>query len=621
MPVQVDRAVADAAAARRCPDSSRRLAQRRGREASRRRARSGRRAAPRSRPCGAASAAPARRPASSTSALAVRWAGTQLRSSPSSWACRCSTYAVRSRSWSSSGAAQPVEHPRRASACRPLVTGSVGAAGRRLACRRARTGPAGAEPRAGGEAGRVVEVVGGRQQVGVRPHGLAAVLAALGEHRPPQRGRVAQPPRPQLEPDQRGEGLPRPARRWPGAGARSRAARRRPAGAGWRRRRPPRRPSPRPARARSPAGPAPAFCSGVSSGSNRPPVSACCSDSGLDGSMRADRLLEPRGVDGDAARVGRDRVDQVRAQPRHVREQPLVRRLAQREVEPHLVGRHLEARAERGRRWPAAAPPCRRTRAAARRRSSRPPPGPARRAPGRSGCRTSRRRCCASSAAAGRHQRGRLLGHRAELGHRAALAGEHRAHRVDDLAGDRVDQLAPRRQRRLDPLGAAPGLDRRRRAGREAQASSSQSSASRIASSTCSRSAVADRAVAGRRDGLPGHVAGQVPVDRAALVGQQLRRAAEKAAPMSPPPRRSAPRSGSTGWSGPPAPEPVPLVVVRRARVEPEGKVAHVSPHVVARSGGACGRSGRWCRPARAAELAGWAHHDRCASHRIDRVL
>ena len=50
----------------------------------------------------------------------------------------------------------------------------------------------------------------------------------------------------------------------------------------------------------------------------------------------------------DAARVGVDRVDQVGAQPRHVREQPLVRGLAQGQVEPHLVGRHLEARAERG---------------------------------------------------------------------------------------------------------------------------------------------------------------------------------------------------------------------------------------------------------------------------------
>ena len=279
----------------------------------------------------------------------------------------------------------------------------------------------------------------------------------------------------------------------------------------------------------------------------------------------AHRLLEPGGVDRDAARVGLDGVDQVRAQPRHVREQPLVGGLAQRQVQPHLVGGHLEARAERGdvRRQ-------QRRRAAGGERQADVGradhlAAPARRSPGRSGCRTSRRRCCASSAAAGRPARPPAPATR-----RAATIGPPSpasiaAHRVDDLAGDRVDQLAPRRQRRLDPLGAAPGLDRGGpgRRTRRPRPATARPAASRRAPARA-RPSPTDRSPR-RGHGLPGHVARQVPVHRAALVGQQLPEPGEGGADVAaPPPIRAA--NGSTGWSEPPGPDPESLLVVAAGR-------------------------------------------------------
>ncbi len=326
---------------------------------------------------------------------------------------------------------------------------------------------------------------------------------------------------------------------------------------------------------------------------------------------------QPRGVDGDAARVGRDRVDEVRAQPRHVREQPLVRGLAQREVQPHLVGRHLEARAELG-------DVRRQQRRRAARRQRQPDVGRAdhlerQRADGLADLGAEHRAADAAHHLLQRAgQRGRLLRHRPELRHRAALAGEHRAHRVDHLAGDRVDQLAPRRQRRLDPLGAAPGLDRRR-AGRERAGLVQPELGETHRVEHLLALGGGHRTVAGRRHGLPGHVARQVPVDRAALVRQQLTEPGERRADVAAAAhqgREGVDRLVGTAGAGTRA-----ALVVRRPWVEAEGKVAHVSPHVVARLVAPSGRSGRWCLPAQAAELAGWAHHDRCASHRIDRVL
>ena len=173
------------------------------------------------------------------------------------------------------------------------------------------------------------------------------------------------------------------------------------------------------------------------------------------------------------------------------------------------------------------------------------------------------------------------------------------------FAGDRVDQLLPRRQGRLDPLGAAPGLrGRRRRAARSP--SSSHRSASRTASCDRARSAAATRPVAAPRDGLPGDVAGEVPVHRAALVGQQLPELLERRAEVAgePPPEqrrervdRPAPAAPWTGSARRPRRRRRPGVRSRRG----------------SRSRLASRRSAdRWRR---CTGLAGWAHHD-SVSHR-----
>ena len=60
----------------------------------------------------------------------------------------------------------------------------------------------------------------------------------------------------------------------------------------------------------------------------------------------AHELLEPPGVDGDAGGIVGDRRVQGPLEPRHVGEQPVVGRLAQGEVEPHLVVRDAEALTE-----------------------------------------------------------------------------------------------------------------------------------------------------------------------------------------------------------------------------------------------------------------------------------
>ena len=94
-------------------------------------------------------------------------------------------------------------------------------------------------------------------------------------------------------------------------------------------------------------------------------------------------------------------------EPRDVGEQPLVRRLAQREVEPHLAVAGPPGPRRTPRRWPAAARPGRRRRAAARRRWRRAPRRRARRGPARPERRTPARRPAPSRRASRRRGRRR----------------------------------------------------------------------------------------------------------------------------------------------------------------------------------------------------------------------
>ena len=141
--------------------------------------------------------------------LAVRWSGRQPRSVASGCASRCATYRWRSASWAASGADQPRSDGER-------VGVEAHSSGRRALGGVEQLAQLGVEVllaerlrRAGvlAEAQRVVEVGGGRQQVGVHPHAVAGLGALPGAQRAPQRRGVAQPARPQLEADQRGEGL------------------------------------------------------------------------------------------------------------------------------------------------------------------------------------------------------------------------------------------------------------------------------------------------------------------------------------------------------------------------------------------------------------------------------
>ena len=159
---------------------------------------------------------------------------------------------------------------------------------------------------AGRVAGRVVEVLGAGQQVGVVPDGVA-------RRRRRCRGRSAP-----TAPRRRGAGgaaargrrgwrtSARPARRRRGGGGSSRAAPSCAAGGGARRWPRPRRPSPRPVPARSPAVRARPSAPGVVCGAKTPPDSACWSAAVSVRSIERDGLLELVGVDGDAARVGLD---------------------------------------------------------------------------------------------------------------------------------------------------------------------------------------------------------------------------------------------------------------------------------------------------------------------------
>ena len=83
-------------------------------------------------------------------------------------------------------------------------------------------------------------------------------------------------------------------------------------------------------------------------GSNSPPSSASWSAAGFVGSMpdSFDSMLAD--VDGGAAAVVLHGREEVGAEPRHVREQPLVGGLAEGEIEPDVVLGHVEALGEGG---------------------------------------------------------------------------------------------------------------------------------------------------------------------------------------------------------------------------------------------------------------------------------
>ena len=176
-------------------------------------------------------------------------------------------------------------------------------------------------------------------------------------------------------------------------------------------------------------------------------------------------LLQPRHVDGDTAGILLDRAEQMRAQPRHVREQPLVRGLAQGEEEPDLADVDGQAPAE-----------LRHPRGQQRGRTLRAERQPdvgradhlagelAHRGPGLAADHRAAQLAHhrpepaqAAGAAEGTERLPYLVGHvLAELG---GIGGEHPAHRLDALGRDRVAQLRPDREGRLQPLRPAPGLD------------------------------------------------------------------------------------------------------------------------------------------------------------------
>ena len=89
-----------------------------------------------------------------------------------------------------------------------------------------------------------------------------------------------------------------------------------------------------------------AFCSGVFCGSNSPPSRVELSSERLLRVDLADRLLQGRGVDRDAARVLLDQGQHLLPQPAGGGEQALPRALAQRQVERDVADRLLQALAE-----------------------------------------------------------------------------------------------------------------------------------------------------------------------------------------------------------------------------------------------------------------------------------
>ena len=202
-----------------------------------------------------------------------------------------------------------------------------------------------------------------------------------------------------------------------------------------------------------------------------------------------------------------DRAQHVPAQPRHVAEEPLVGRLAQGHVEPHLVLGDLQALAVRGDVG----------------RDERGGAGRAERQADVAGGEhlggERAERLAELAAEDGAADRGQHRRHRAELG--AHLLGHQVAHRADHPGGDRVAQLAPH----------VEGVGRSTRRGARPRPSGCPRAATDVGSShrSARRSASSTAACCGRRDGRVvaraglGDLAGQIPVDRAAArVGEHL---------------------------------------------------------------------------------------------------
>jgi hypothetical protein len=167
------------------------------------------------------------------------------------------------------------------------------------------------------------------------------------------------------------------------------------------------------------------------------------------------RLLERPPVHGDAPGVGVDRVQDVPAQPADVAEEAVVGGLAQRDVQPHLVGGQLQALGE-----PREV-----------RRQQRPDAGAERQADVAGGQHLRAERAEPLPDLPAEHHAADPAQHPAEPARTAERAqrpqrtglpegtgvpGQERAHRLHHAARDRVAQPLPRRQRRGDPLQPAP---------------------------------------------------------------------------------------------------------------------------------------------------------------------
>ena len=212
------------------------------------------------------------------------------------------------------------------------------------------------------------------------------------------------------------------------------------------------------------------------------------------------RLLDLGGVDRDASAVVGDRGDDVVAQPGRVQEEPLVRALAQHQVEQHVglvdteslgefggVAQHDRRPVVLGDREPEVA--------AGDDLLGQPADG----LPD----------LLAEQGAADLVEH---PDHRS--GHRRCLGGHRLAHRGGDALGDRLDQSLPDRHALLDPLGAAPrgdGAARRRQVGHAVEPVLRES---RDVGETGLVAGVR-RAVRLLRDDLTGEVTRVVPVDRA----------------------------------------------------------------------------------------------------------
>jgi hypothetical protein len=201
----------------------------------------------------------------------------------------------------------------------------------------------------------------------------------------------------------------------------------------------------------------------------------------------------------------------VRPQPGDVAEQPVVRRLAQGQVEPYLVVGDPQPLTERGH---------------IRRQQGRLPGRPQRQ-PDVSGAHHLAAQLPERLAdLATEHQRAHLLQHAQKRpGHAAHLLGQRAAHRSDHPRCHRLDQLGPRRQGQLDPPAAAPRL-RGLHPGRHGRHGVQPEVGEAHRPADLRRVAVDDRGLA--RDRLDRALPGELPVDRPFRAGEQVADAAQR---------------------------------------------------------------------------------------------